>query len=82
MSEVDPPPTKRPVFAIGCLMTVAGFFSGAMVAVLIAKYVSMFTHCKPVDAELPACNWEQFAAVGGILGALTLPSLVLWRLKR
>ena len=67
--------------AIGCLMTVAGFFSGAMVAVLIGRFYSSATHCQ-YDAELPACNWQTFAGVGGLIGLVTLPALVLWRLQR
>jgi hypothetical protein len=74
-------PSRAGRFAtIGCLMTVAGFFSGAMVAVLIAKIHGWATHCQPVDAELPACSWEQFAGVGGLFGAVSLPALVFWRL--
>jgi hypothetical protein len=68
-------------FAIGCLMSVAGFFSGAMVSVLVARFVSWGTHCR-YDAELPACNWVEYAAIGGLIGAVTLPSLVLWQLLR
>jgi hypothetical protein len=67
--------------ALGCLMTVAGFFSGAMVAVLIAKVRGAVMHCQPPDPELPACDWQQFAGVGGILGAVSLPVLVFWRLR-
>ncbi len=73
---------RRPFAVLGCLMTVAGFFSGAMVAVLVAKVRSAMMHCTPVDPELPACNWQQFAGVGGLLGALSLPALVYWRLRR
>jgi hypothetical protein len=62
-------------------MTVAGFFSGAMVAVLVSKVVGALTHCSPPDPELPACNWQQFAGVGGVLGALSLPALIYWRLR-
>jgi hypothetical protein len=67
--------------AVGCLMAVAGFFSGAMVAVLIARFYSSATHCQ-YDAELPACNWQSFAGIGGAIGLVTLPVLVLWRLRR
>lgn len=69
------------VFAIGCLMAIAGFFSGAMVAVLVARAYSWASHCQ-YDAELPACNWESFAAVGGLIGLVSLPALVLARLRR
>jgi hypothetical protein len=74
-------PRRRPFAVLGCIMTVAGFFSGAMVAVLVAKFRSAMIHCVPADSELPACNWEQFAGVGGLLGALTLPVMVYWRLR-
>ncbi len=69
----EEPSGRRPFAVLGCLMTVAGFFSGAMVAVLVAKVRSAMIHCVPPDSELPACNWAQFAGVGGLLGALTLP---------
>ena len=74
-------PRRRPFAVLGCLMTVAGFFSGAMVAVLVAKVWDAIIHCAPIDPELPACNWQRFAGVGGLLGALTLPALVYWRLR-
>ena len=31
---------------------------------------------------LPVCNWYVYVGVGGILGALSLPTLVLMRLSR
>jgi hypothetical protein len=75
-------PRRAPQFAaIGCLMAVAGFFSGAMVAVLIARLVSWASHC-PYEAGLPACNWQTFAGVGGLIGLVSLPTLVLLRLGR
>ena len=36
-SGEDESSRRRPFAVLGCLMTVAGFFSGAMVAVLVAK---------------------------------------------
>jgi hypothetical protein len=62
-------------------MMVAGFFSGAMVSVLVARFVSWGTHCR-YDAELPACNWPQYAGIGGLIGAVTLPALVFWQILR
>lgn len=67
--------------AVGCVMAVAGFFSGAMVAVLVARFYSSATHCQ-YSAELPACDWQDFAGGGGLIGLVTLPALVLWRLRR
>ena len=62
-------------------MAIAGFFSGAMVAVLVARAYSWASHCQ-YDPELPACNWESFAGVGGLIGLVSLPTLVLLRLRR
>jgi hypothetical protein len=66
---------------VGCITTFAGFFSGGMVAVLIAKFVGSMRGCRPVEG-LPACNWWVYAGVGAVLGALTLPALALRRLNR
>jgi hypothetical protein len=66
---------------VGCLTAVGGCFSGAMVGVLVGKVVSEVTRC-PVPEGLPACNWQVFAGYGGVIGLVTLPALVLWRLRR
>jgi hypothetical protein len=66
---------------VGCMTTFAGFFSGGMVGVLIAKFVGSMGGCKPAEG-LPACNWWVYAGVGAVLGALTLPVLALSRLNR
>jgi hypothetical protein len=66
---------------VGCLTTFAGFFSGGMVGVLVAKVVGSVQGCKPAEG-LPACNWWVYAGVGAVLGALTLPVLALSRLNR
>ena len=66
---------------VGCITTFAGFFSGGMVAVLIAKFVGGVQRCQPPEG-LPACNWWVYAGVGAVLGAVTLPVLALGRLNR
>jgi hypothetical protein len=66
---------------VGCVMTFAGFFSGGMIAVLIAKIVGSVNGCQPPEG-LPACNWWVYAGIGAVIGALTLPVLVLARLNR
>jgi hypothetical protein len=66
---------------IGCITTFAGFFSGGMVGVLVAKVVGIMQGCKPAEG-LPACNWWVYAGIGAVLGALTLPVLALSRLNR
>ena len=66
---------------VGCVTTVAGFFSGGMIAVLIGKLVGYVQVCKPPEG-LPACNWWVYAGIGAVVGALTLPVLALTRLSR
>jgi len=67
--------------AVGCITTITGFFSGGMIAVLIAKFVGSAQGCQPPEG-LPACNWWMYAGVGALLGAVTLPILALGRLNR
>jgi hypothetical protein len=67
--------------AIGCLTTWLGFVSGAMVAVLASKLVAYVTRA-PACGGIPACNWHIYALVGGGIGAVTLPVLVLWVLGK
>jgi hypothetical protein len=66
---------------VGCLTTVAGFFSGGMIAVLVGKFVGSMQGCEPTQG-LPACNWWVYAGIGALIGALTLPVLALRRLSR
>ena len=66
---------------VGCFTGVAGFFSGAMFAVLIAKIVGAATGCASGTNGQP-CNWHIYAGVGGLIGAISLPTVVLWRLRR
>jgi hypothetical protein len=66
---------------VGCVTMFAGFFSGGMIAVMIAKLVGSVQGCKPAEG-LPACNWWVYAGVGAVVGALTLPVLALMRLNR
>ena len=66
---------------VGCITTVSGFFSGGMIAVLVAKFVGSMQGCQPAEG-LPACNWWVYAGIGAVIGALTLPVLALRRLNR
>jgi len=66
---------------VGCVTAVAGFFSGGMIGVFVAKMVGSFRGCQP-PAELPACDWHVYAGVGMLIGVLTLPALALSRLRR
>ena len=77
-----PPDEVRPKYGcIGCLMLVAGFFGGGIIAVLIAKVVGNVRGCVP-EQGLPACDWHLYAGVGGALGALVLAGGVLWMARR
>ena len=82
MTPGQPPLDRRAQYiGVGCLTIVAGAFSGAMVAVLIGKFIGFLQRCTP-DAGLPACNWHIYAGVGALCGVLTLPTLVLSRLRQ
>jgi hypothetical protein len=67
--------------AIGCFTAWLGLCSGAMVAALLSKLAAFVTRA-PECSEIPACNWYVWAAVGGVIGAVSLPVLVLWTLGR
>jgi hypothetical protein len=67
--------------AIGCFMLPLGFFSGGMIGTLIAKTVAFATKAPSCDG-IPSCNWYVYMLVGGALGALTLPTLVVWALRQ
>lgn len=66
---------------VGCVTALAGFFSGGMIGVFVAKVAGSIRGCKPVP-ELPACDWHVYAGIGMLIGVLTLPALVLYRLRR
>ena len=78
----SPQSSRAPVFiGLGCFMMVAGFFSGGMIGVLIGKLVGIIRRCTP-EPGLPVCDWHLFAMAGGVLGMLSLPTLVLRRLRQ
>jgi len=66
---------------VGCVTTFAGFFSGGMIAVFVAKMAGSMQGCKPPEG-LPACNWYVYGGIGAVIGALTLPVLALRRLSQ
>ena len=66
---------------VGCFTTFIGFWSGGMIAVLIGKVVEGIRGAPSCDG-LPLCNWNVYAAVGAVIGAISLPVLVLMRLRR
>jgi hypothetical protein len=66
---------------VGCFTAFAGFWSGGMVAVLIGRIVEG-VRGSPSCEGLPICNWGAYALVGAVIGAISLPLLALWRLRR
>jgi hypothetical protein len=66
---------------LGCFTFVIGFFSGGMVAVLLGRMIEMLRR-SPSCEGLPVCNWYVYVGIGGVIGALSLPVLVLSRLRR
>jgi hypothetical protein len=66
---------------VGCFTFFIGAVSGAMVGVGVGKLAGFFSRCTP-QAGLPACEWWVFAGYGAAIGAVTLPVLALWRLRR
>lgn len=85
MTSPPPPELERGEIVarnvgVGCITTMAGFFSGGMIAVLIGKFVGSAQGCQPAEG-LPACNWWMYAGVGALVGGVTLPVLALRRLN-
>jgi hypothetical protein len=83
MQQDESPDNATPTSAlagIGCLTGFAGMFGGGMIAVLIGKIVGSIRGCQPTEGT-PACDWTTYAAVGMILGLLTLPTISIMRLK-
>lgn len=62
-------------------MTFLGFVSMAMVGVLFSAIVAKVTNA-PACPDIPACNWYIYAFFGGLLGAVSLPILVLRRMHQ
>ena len=78
----SPPLDRRAQYiGVGCLTTVAGAFSGAMVAVLIGKFLGFLQRCEAGEG-LPACDWHIYAGWGALVGIVTLPTLALRRVRQ
>jgi hypothetical protein len=78
--DIDAIGRRARYVGVGCVTAVAGFFSGGMIGVMVAKMVGSFRGCRPA-AELPACDWHVYAGIGMLIGVTTLPALALWRLR-
>jgi hypothetical protein len=81
MSDLPEESNTARYVGVGCVTAVAGFFSGGMVGVFVAKVVGSFRGCQPLEG-LPACDWHVYAGIGMLIGVLTLPFLALRRLRR
>jgi len=66
---------------VGCVTALAGFFSGGMIGVFVAKFAGSIRGCEP-PTGLPACDWHLYAGVGMLIGVVTLPALALNRLRQ
>ncbi len=66
---------------VGCFSLFVGLWSGGMVGVLVGKFIEGARRA-PSCEGLPVCNWYVYAGIGAAIGAVTLPVLVLWRLRR
>ena len=67
-------------FLVGCLLMIPGFFGGGMIGAAVAKVVGQLQRCKPPEG-FPACNLEPYRFGGGVVGALLLGGMVIWRLR-
>ena len=66
---------------VGCFTVVVGFFSGAMIAMLIGKFLAFLTR-EPECSGVPMCDWYVWFYTGGVLGALSLTVFIQTRIAR
>jgi hypothetical protein len=81
MPSAEVPSGGPHYLSIGCLLAVAGFFAGGMIAVAIGLVVTMATGCTPTQG-FPICDIYRYWVPGMIVGAVTLPAIAIWRLRR
>ncbi len=67
-------------FGLGCFTFIIGFFSGGMVAVLLGRILAGLRKA-PSCEGIPLCDWWVYVGIGGLIGAVSLPILVLRRLS-
>ncbi len=66
---------------MGCVTFFAGGFSGGMVGVFVSVMVRELTR-GPTCEGIPTCDWHIYMLAGAVLGALSLPALVLRRMRQ
>ena len=58
------------------------FAGGWMIAILLAKFVGAVQRC-PSEGETGApCNWFTFGVFGALVGAVVMPTMCIWLLRR
>jgi hypothetical protein len=73
---------ERPHYgAIGCLLGVVGVFAGGMLGVAVGWIVTKARGCTPPEG-FPICDIYRYWLPGMLFGALTLPAMAIWRLRR
>lgn len=80
-SDETPGDVRARRIGVGCFTAFLGFWSGGMVGVLVAKIVGGVQRCTPPKG-LPACDWYYYALGGMLVGAITLPALVIRRMRQ
>ncbi len=80
LASVEPDRNARNI-GVGCFTFFIGGVSCAMTAVLLGMFYAALTRA-PKCQDMPLCNWYTWALWGGIAGAITLPVLVITRLRR
>lgn len=80
MSDGTAGDRKAAQLGVGCFTTFVGFWSGGMIGVLIGKVVGAVQKCPSGENGQP-CNWQVYAAVGMVVGMITLPVLALRRMR-
>jgi hypothetical protein len=80
-SEETPSDVRARRIGVGCFTAFLGFWSGGMIGVLVAKIIGGVQRCTPPKG-LPACDWYYYALGGMLVGAITLPVLVIRRMRQ
>jgi hypothetical protein len=72
---------KARLAGLGCFSFFVGGASMAMVGALLSLAVQRITR-GPACQDIPACDWYIYAMWGAVIGAVTLPILVLNRVRQ
>jgi hypothetical protein len=67
-------------YAIGCLLSIPGFFAGGMIGAAMAKIVGSVRGCVPPQG-FPACDIWSYVLPCGVIGALSLATAIVLRMR-